>query len=63
MKADAITTDLPETAGPTMVRIRPETREKVERVAEIKSWTLTEAFDQAIDALIARDPQLKSLRR
>ena len=46
-----------------MVRIRPETREKVERVAEIKSWTLTEAFDQAIDALIARDPQLKSLRR
>lgn len=59
MKSPAIES---EVVKPTMVRVRPETREKIERIAEIKSWTYTETYDQAADALIARDPQLKPLR-
>jgi hypothetical protein len=38
------------------VRLRPETRRKIEHVCQVKRWKYIEAVDAALDALIAHDP-------
>jgi len=36
---------------PTMIRIRPNTRETLDRLTAAKGWTITEATDRAVKLL------------
>lgn len=47
----------------TIIKIRPETREKYERVRRLKRLKFVEVADLAIDALLRTDPELKHASR
>lgn len=47
-----------ETRKAQPVFIRPETRDKFDRIAAAKRWTLTETADALADHFLATDPQM-----
>lgn len=47
----------------TIIKIRPGTREKYNRVQHVKRLKFVEIADLAIDALLRTDPELKRSKR
>jgi hypothetical protein len=43
----------------TIIKVRPETREKYERVKAVKRLKFVEVADLAIDALLRTDPEMR----
>ena len=43
----------------TIIKIRPETREKYDRVKRVKRLKFVEVADLAIDALLRTDPDMR----
>lgn len=36
--------------APTQIRVRPETRQAIDRICQERGWTITEAIDRAVKA-------------
>lgn len=47
----------------TIIKIRPETREKYNRVRQVKRLKFVEVADLAVDALLRTDPELRKARQ
>lgn len=47
----------------TIIKIRPETRQKYEHAKRVKRLKFVEVADLAIDALLRTDPELKKVKR
>lgn len=39
----------------SIIKIRPDTRRKIERIAQVRGWKLVEAAARAVDALFERE--------
>lgn len=59
----ATTTETNSATQRPSLRIKPETRAKFEHVKKVKRWNLAVVADEAIDALLRTDPELKRAKR